>query len=103
LKAGGCTVHDIRTLHHTAPNRSEGPRLAYILIFNLPPVYRPGLRQFPWQEGRHTDSDERRRQWHRKGGLLVDAMRMVPRMRLTSPRWVAWAFLRAVNKLKRSG
>lgn len=101
LKAGGCTAHDIRTLHHTAPNRSEGPRLAYILIFNLPPVHRPGVRTFPWQEGRKTDSDERHRQWQRKGGFLLETVRMLPRTRLTSPRWIRWAFLRAVHKLTR--
>jgi ectoine hydroxylase-related dioxygenase (phytanoyl-CoA dioxygenase family) len=101
LKAGGCTAHDIRTLHHTAPNSTDGPRLAYILIFNVPPVYRPGLQTFPWQEGRHTDSDERRRQWRRKGGILVEVVRMLPRTRLTSPRWIRWALLRTVQKLTR--
>ncbi|MBP6705786.1 MAG: phytanoyl-CoA dioxygenase family protein, partial [Achromobacter sp.] len=42
LAPGGCTVHDARTLHHTGANTSDAPRLAYILIYNTPPVYKPG-------------------------------------------------------------
>ena len=61
LAPGGCTVHDARTLHHTGANTSDAPRLAYILIYNTPPVYKPGRREFPWLEGRWTDSQTRRR------------------------------------------
>jgi ectoine hydroxylase-related dioxygenase (phytanoyl-CoA dioxygenase family) len=98
LPAGGCTIHDMRTLHYTAPNTSEAPRLAYILIFNTPPVYKPGQRSFPWLAGRHTDSQTRKKQWHRRGGLVVEVMRRLPRARVTNPRWLAWATIRAMSK-----
>lgn len=99
LPAGGCTVHDMRTLHYTGPNTSDTPRLAYILIFNVPPVYKPGLRKFEWLEGRRTDSQVRKREWHRRGGIAVEVMRRLPRARLTNGRWVAWAAIRAVSKV----
>ncbi|WP_233161575.1 MULTISPECIES: phytanoyl-CoA dioxygenase family protein [unclassified Achromobacter] len=99
LPAGGCTIHDMRTLHYTAPNSSEAPRLAYILIFNVPPTYKPGLRQFPWLEGRRTDSQVRKREWHRRGGIAVEVMRRLPRARLTNGKWMAWAAIRAVSKV----
>ena len=106
LAPGGCTVHDARTLHYTGANTSDAPRLAYILIYNTPPVYKPGRREFPWLEGRWTDSQTRKKEWHRRGGLAVDLVRRLPAIRLTSPRWLAWATIRAVNKvwpLTRSG
>jgi len=99
LDPGGITVHDARTLHFTGPNTSPSPRLAYILIYNTPPVYKPGRREFPWLEGRWTDSQTRKKQWHKRGGLAVDVMRRLPGARLTSPRWVAWATIRAVSKV----
>lgn len=99
LPAGGCTVHDMRTLHCAGPNTSDTPRLAYILIFNIPPTYRPGKRQFPWLEGRRTDSQQRKQKWHRRGGLAVEVMRRLPRARLTNGKWMAWAAIRAVNKV----
>jgi len=101
LQAGDATVHHMRTLHYTAPNTSPAPRLAYILIFNTPPVYKPGRREFPWLEGRWTDSQTRRKQWHKRGGLAIEVMRRLPSARLTSPRWMAWATIRAVNKVLR--
>ncbi len=33
LKAGGATLHSLKTLHYTGPNVSNRPRLAYILAF----------------------------------------------------------------------
>lgn len=99
LQPGGCTVHDARTLHFTGANTSPQPRLAYILIYNTPPVYKPGRREFPWLEGRWTDSQTRKKEWHRRGGLAVDVLRRLPGARLTSPRWVAWATIRAVTKV----
>jgi ectoine hydroxylase-related dioxygenase (phytanoyl-CoA dioxygenase family) len=106
LNAGGCTVHHMRTLHHTAPNTTKGLRLAYILIFNVPPVYRPGTRQFPWLEGRRTDNQNRSQEWLRKRGVagyLTEAVRLLPRARLTNPRWLAWAAIRAASKITRRG
>ena len=62
-------------------------------------MYKPGRREFPWLEGRWTDSQTRKKQWHKRGGLAVDVMRRLPGARLTSPRWVAWATIRAVSKV----
>ncbi len=99
LQPGGCTIHDVRTLHFTGPNTSAAPRLAYILIYNTPPVYKPGRREFPWLEGRWTDSQTRKKAWYRRGGLAVDVVRRLPSLRLTNPRWIAWATIRAVSKV----
>lgn len=100
LQAGDCTVHDARTLHYTAPNTSPVPRLAYIMIFNTPPVYKPGRRDFPWLAGRWTDSQARKKDWYRRGGIAIDMMRRLPAARWTSLRWMAWATIRAMSKVR---
>lgn len=100
LEAGDCTIHDVRTLHYTAPNTSTAPRLAYILIFNVPPVYKPGLRKAEWLVGRRTDSQERKRLWYRKGGIAVEVLRRLPQVRVTNGRWLAWAAIRLSTKMR---
>ena len=54
LRSGGCTVHDGRTLHYAGPNRTDIPRWAYIVAFDLPPKRRAGKRQFGWNDEKHS-------------------------------------------------
>lgn len=48
LKAGGATFHHCETLHHTAPNRTDRPRLAFPMEFELKPVRRAVPLSMPW-------------------------------------------------------
>jgi ectoine hydroxylase-related dioxygenase (phytanoyl-CoA dioxygenase family) len=48
LKVGGCTFHDPSTLHYTAPNATDRPRLAYCMTVQGLPIRRPAPRQVPW-------------------------------------------------------
>ena len=48
LKAGGATFHHAETLHYTAPNTTDRPRLAYPMEFQLAPVRRAEPRAMPW-------------------------------------------------------
>jgi hypothetical protein len=50
LPAGGCTIHDQRTLHCTRNNASSVDRYAYILIFGLDATPPSGGRLYPWLE-----------------------------------------------------
>ncbi|HZZ90801.1 MAG TPA: phytanoyl-CoA dioxygenase family protein [Caulobacteraceae bacterium] len=50
LKAGGCTFHHSETLHHTAPNTTDTPRLAFPMEFQLTPVRRETPAIMPWVE-----------------------------------------------------
>lgn len=50
LPAGGATVHDSKTLHYTAPNRTDQPRRAYVLTLGLPKQPRDEPRDFYWLE-----------------------------------------------------
>jgi len=60
LPPGGCTVHGGHALHYTAPNRSDIPRRALILMGGLPPVERQTPRECPWQKAKQTARLERK-------------------------------------------
>jgi ectoine hydroxylase-related dioxygenase (phytanoyl-CoA dioxygenase family) len=59
LPAGGATIHHCRTLHYTGPNRSDGPRRAYIMSFRAPPQKRLEPRDFYWLTMQQTKWQER--------------------------------------------
>lgn len=48
LPAGGVTFHHAQTLHYTAPNTTDRPRLAYPMEFQCKPVRRAEPRVMPW-------------------------------------------------------
>jgi ectoine hydroxylase-related dioxygenase (phytanoyl-CoA dioxygenase family) len=48
LKLGGATFHHFETLHHTAPNTTDRPRLAYPMEFQTRPVRRAVPVDMPW-------------------------------------------------------
>ena len=48
LKLGGATFHHFETLHYTAPNATDHPRLAYPMEFQTRPVRREVPRDMPW-------------------------------------------------------
>ncbi len=75
LELGSCTVHSGRTVHGAGANLSDGPRYAYILVFENPREPRTEQREFPWQAEQNTARAERARQWRRKGGYAVLAWR----------------------------
>ncbi len=78
-------------------NTSPSPRLAYILIYNTPRSTNQGVANFRgWKAaGPMPDAQEAVAQARRAGRGV---MRRLPGARLTSPRWVAWAAIRAVSR-----
>jgi ectoine hydroxylase-related dioxygenase (phytanoyl-CoA dioxygenase family) len=60
IPAGGATIHASRTLHYTGPNRSDGPRRAYIIMFGAPRKQRAVARDFYWLRQQQTKWQERR-------------------------------------------
>jgi hypothetical protein len=48
LKAGGATFHHSETLHYTAPNATDRPRLAFPMEFELKPTRRGVPEVMPW-------------------------------------------------------
>jgi len=50
LKTGGATFHHSETLHYTAPNATDRPRLAFPMEFQIRPVRRAKPEHMPWIE-----------------------------------------------------
>ncbi len=50
LKMGGATFHHSETLHYTAPNTTDTPRLAFPMEFQITPVRRSKPVSMPWME-----------------------------------------------------
>lgn len=72
---GSCTVHTGRAVHGAGANFSDGPRYAYIMVFERPRSLRAVPRYFPWQSEKQTLRMQRERAWRRRGGYLVLAWR----------------------------
>ena len=48
LPAGGATFHHQRTLHYTARNTTDRPRLAFPIEFQVQPTPRDEVPTWPW-------------------------------------------------------
>lgn len=70
LRAGGATFHHYETLHHTAPNTTEHPRLAYPVEFQVEPRRREVPTPMPWVDERRAVEPPGRALWFRDGEIL---------------------------------
>jgi hypothetical protein len=106
LPLGGCTVHAGRTLHGAGPNRSEVPRFAYVMSFDVPRLIATVPRTFPWQLER-SSREEDEHAWRTGRGRLVFLYRRLRQFNYLDPyrayygvRRHAWKWWR---RLSRSG
>lgn len=75
LKAGSSVLHGGLTLHASRTNVSKDIRLAYVLVFQGPPVARTAALHFHWLKAQRTASASRHRHWLWHGGAAVLAYR----------------------------
>lgn len=54
LRLGGATFHHNETLHYTAPNTTDRPRLAYPMEFQTKPQWRAVPTDMPWVQERRA-------------------------------------------------
>jgi Phytanoyl-CoA dioxygenase (PhyH) len=101
LPAGGAVIHSGRMLHCAGPNETATPRLAYVLAFELPPRPASAPRNFSWNEGRESPDVVRRRQWLRRGGVAVEAVRRARYHQLHRPQRLAFELRRAAQRLRK--
>jgi ectoine hydroxylase-related dioxygenase (phytanoyl-CoA dioxygenase family) len=101
LPVGGCSIHQPRTLHCAGPNVSDAPRLAYIMVFGLPPRPASAPQIFPWLDQRETTTQKRKRKWMRKGGALITAWRRIRRGDLSNWQSALFWIRRSARTLRR--
>ena len=101
LPLGGCTIHFARTLHSSTPNRSEVPRIVYIMTFGLPPLRTDRTEPFPWLQNSETEMQKQRRRWMQRGGAFVTLYRRIRRGEFKNWRLVFYLGTRAVRTIAR--
>jgi hypothetical protein len=101
LAAGGCVIHNGRTVHGAGPNVSDEDRMAYVLIFDRVPTPAHRPRRFPWREHHRTARAQRELEWRRHGGLLVHLWRQRTRIRVTNLRTLLFDLRRAARAMRR--
>lgn len=102
LPAGGCVIHNGRTLHGAGPNRSDHDRMAYVLIFDRVPTPARQVREFPWRAQQNTARAQRERTWRRHGGLVVHFWRQRSRVQVTSLQTMLFDLRRAARAMRRA-
>lgn len=101
LPAGGCVIHNQRTVHGAGPNHSGQERMAYVLIFDRVPTPARNSRSFPWRAEHRTARARREQEWRRHGGLLVHLWRQRTRMRVSSVSALLFDMRRAARAVRR--
>lgn len=101
LAAGGCVIHNQRTMHGAGPNVSDRDRMAYVLIFDRVPTPARVVRYFPWRAEHRTARAQRELEWRRSGGLLVHLWRQRTRMRVTNVRTLLFDIRRAARAVRK--
>jgi hypothetical protein len=100
VRAGDCALHSGRTLHYAGPNRTQAPRFAYILEFEVPPRPLPMAREFSWHRDRQPPNREIRGRWLRRGGFLIEVARRVRDGTLTRPARFRFELRRCFRALR---
>ncbi len=101
LPTGACTIHSHRTLHYAGPNISDGPRLAYVLLFNTTPTPVKEPRAFPWLDMQKTARAQRELTWRRRGGLFVHLWRQRNRIKALDMKTIAFDLKRSLSASRR--
>jgi ectoine hydroxylase-related dioxygenase (phytanoyl-CoA dioxygenase family) len=101
LKPGGATLHGPRTLHRSSPNLSAVARFTYIMTFGVTPVPVKEARTFPWLSQKETPIQLRKKQWMRRGGVIVTVWRRLRRGDLTNWRAAFYGLKRSIKIMRR--
>jgi hypothetical protein len=96
IKAGAMIIHDGRTVHGAAANRTNTPRLAYILQYSTPVRLSKEVREAPWLEHLRSANQRRRKIALLRGGIFLELLRVLRSDR----RSVSFFWRRRVNQIR---
>ncbi|MFZ3217915.1 MAG: phytanoyl-CoA dioxygenase family protein [Candidatus Acidiferrales bacterium] len=101
LPAGAGVIHLPGTLHSAGPNLSASSRVAYIMVFGVPPKLAKQPQSFPWLDLKETPAQARKRRWMRRGGAFITVWRRLRRGDLTSWQSAVYGAKRLARILRR--
>jgi hypothetical protein len=96
IPAGAMIIHHGRTVHGAAGNKTNTPRLAYILQYSTPVKISTAVRDAPWLEHLRSANQRRRKIALVRGGIFPELLRV---LRSDRPS-VAFFWRRRLNQLR---
>lgn len=96
IPAGAMIIHHGRTVHGSAGNRTNMPRLAYILQYSTPVRLSKEIREAPWLAHLRSANLRRRKNSLLRGGIFPELWRVLRSDRHS----VAFFWRRRVNQLR---
>jgi hypothetical protein len=96
IPAGAMIIHHGRTIHGSSGNKTNTPRLAYILQYSTPVRISKEIREAPWLDHLRSANQRRRKSFLLRGGIFPELLRVLRSDRHS----VAFFWRRRVNQLR---
>jgi hypothetical protein len=96
IRAGAMIIHHGRTVHGAAANKTNTPRLAYILQYSTPVRLSKVMREAPWLEHLRTTNQKQRKNALLRGGIFPELFRVLRSDRHS----VSFFWRRRVNQIR---
>jgi hypothetical protein len=96
VPAGAMIIHHGRTVHGAAGNKTNTPRLAYILQYSTPVKISKEIHEAPWLEHLRSANQRRRKTFLLRGGIFPELLRVLRSDR----RSVSFFWRRRINQLR---
>jgi hypothetical protein len=96
IRAGAMIIHQGRTVHGASANRTNTPRLAYILQYSTPVRLSKVVREAPWLEHLRTANQKKRKYALLRGGIFPELLRVLRSDRHS----VSFFWRRRVNQIR---
>ena len=77
IPAGAMIIHHGRTVHGSSGNKTNSPRLAYILQYSTPVRISKEIREAPWLEHLRSANQRRRKSFLLRGGIFAELLRVL--------------------------
>jgi len=96
IPAGAMIIHHGRTVHGSAGNKTNTPRLAYILQYSTPVRISKETRDAPWLDHLRSANQRRRRTFLLRGGIFPEILRVLRSDRQS----VSFFWRRRINQVR---
>ena len=77
IPAGAMIIHHCRTIHGASGNKTNTPRLAYILQYSTPVRISKEIREAPWLDHLRSANQRRRKRFLLRGGIFPEILRVL--------------------------